>query len=89
MERNWTTSKSSCEALGGKLIEPHSVSFNNDVANIALDVYGSVFAWIGINDPLSNDQWSYASNGTLATYINWRPGQPNDSNQGCSLLWCF
>ena len=71
-----------CASQGGKLFEPKNAEDNLAISQLV----GEIF-WIGLNDKASEGTWVYASDGSIPTYDNFAPNEPNDHGgvQDCGL----
>ena len=87
---NWTDAIQLCKDVGGKLLEIDSTEENWDVASI-LDSLGYIERhfcwWLGVTDAETEGEWRLASNGLVPQYLNFAPGEPNDSegNEDCAI----
>ena len=60
--------------LGGLLAEVRDQAENS----VVMGLLPSDEKWIGISDTAQNRVFRYLSSDTLATYLNWSPGEPNN-----------
>lgn len=79
----YTKARSFCAKKGGHIVDIQSEEENTFVSQLS----SRVFAWIGLTDVETEGQWKWDRTGSLATYTNWRPGQPdNAGSQNYALI---
>ena len=73
---SWDTHRAACAGEGGHLAIP------GDLVELqALVVLGGSPIYVGISDRATENTWVDVL-GAPATYLPWRPGQPDDDNPG-------
>ena len=83
-KKSWESAKHHCQSLGAKLAEPQSPC-ESDLLQYFLQIARpkdatETFAWIGINDIVTENTFVFASNGQPVPYKYWREGQPDNHN---------
>ena len=71
----WTASEAEAITLGGHLATVRNASENTWICTTFSQVY---YLWIGLNDTAIKGTFAWA-NGEPVTYINWYPGEPNNT----------
>ncbi|KAL9968059.1 hypothetical protein ACROYT_G026385 [Oculina patagonica] len=83
---NWIAAKSTCEALGSKLVSINSRAEQQAIgANVTNN---SLTVWIGLyRDPQAHCSWLWVD-GSRPKYTNWYPDEPNDLvREGCGEMY--
>lgn len=89
----WDSGKTFCEGEGGHLVEISSLAEDNFirdyVRNRGLTAYETRDSWIGGTDVDVENTFVWTGSGQTFTYINWGPGNPDNSggNQHCVILF--
>eukprot|EP00058_Branchiostoma_floridae_P023717 XP_002609207.1 hypothetical protein BRAFLDRAFT_125961 [Branchiostoma floridae] len=75
---DWTVAKSKCERVGAELASVKDEKENDFIADLVVGApKGKVaFVWLGLSKERGVWQWT---DGSLATYTNWAPKEPNNS----------
>ena len=68
--KSFDNARANCKQKGGKLYEPEDAVKMKEIAKISHDIFGNVWAWIGITDIASEGNYVYDSNGLS---INFTP----------------
>ena len=76
----WVEAKEECEKLLGWLIEIVSEEQNDAIYKEGLRQKID-WAWIGLSDTAKEGEWVWTS-GKKATFLNWAPKQPSNTNWG-------
>jgi len=75
----------------GRHFEPMNQFSNDIVIQAAREILGNDNSqfWLGIFDINNSNEWTYHSNGNLATWTNWDSGQPDNyaGLEDCSVAW--
>ena len=69
----------------GRLVEPRTQSFNDNVFAESLVVFGYP-SWIGIN-VRKGPPWVYTSGGNELVFENWYPFEPTDKALTYCISW--
>ena len=87
----WFEAKDHCKRKGAKLVEIDSEEENRALAE-KINNRGytdkNMNFWIGLSDVDNEGVWKLASDNSIATYLNWGDGQPNNGggNEDCARL---
>ncbi len=74
--------RNTCMGLGGDLVVMDDATENTLVSELAWSVQPGTY-WIGLSDSEKEDEWRWVD-GSLATYLEWGAGEPNNSgNEDC------
>ena len=92
----WFEAVNYCRSEGGKLVEINSEEENRIISEkIVTGGYQSrnMFFWIGLTDESEEGTWRYASNGQVASFLNWDKHWPSNpepnngnNNEHCALI---
>ena len=87
----WFEAKDHCQRKGAKLVEIDSEEENTALAekiNNRGYTERNMNFWIGLTDVDNEGVWKLASDNSIATYLNWGDGQPNNlrDNEDCARL---
>ncbi|KAM9500270.1 collectin-12 [Clarias gariepinus] len=75
---NYEETKEMCKNKTSTMLTIH----NEDEQNwIRRQVAGKGFFWLGLTDKIDENTWRWPD-GTLPTFTNWKPGQPDNWNHG-------
>ncbi|MBY0307654.1 MAG: C-type lectin domain-containing protein [Phycisphaerales bacterium] len=78
----WTMAMSRAAQMGAQLVTIESQEENDFIRDQVLTFDGAArSAWIGLSDSAVEGQFRWM-NGSTASYRNWSPGEPNESNGG-------
>jgi len=84
-QRNYTDAQGICAARGGSLAKIRNQQ-DQDAINNYTPMDGNDF-WIGLNDIAVEGTFRW-QDGTLPSYTNWYPGEPNQrNNEDCVQIW--
>jgi glucose/arabinose dehydrogenase len=76
--KSWTDAQAEATSLGGNLVTINNAAEENWLKQ----TFGSSEQlWIGLTDRTTEGKFEWV-NGETATYRNWNPGEPNNSNFG-------
>ncbi|XP_060551487.1 perlucin-like protein [Ruditapes philippinarum] len=77
--------KLSCQELGGALVEIETATENDYLAAYIRDK--QTYYLIGLNDIQEEGNWVWIGSKTQASYINWRPTEPNNGvDENCVVI---
>jgi hypothetical protein len=84
---SWNNAESNAIALGGNLVTINDAA---EEAWLRSTFSGTTRYWIGFTDSETEGTWKWSS-GENSTYVNWNPGEPNnsrsrDSNEDYAVL---
>ncbi|XP_063438434.1 asialoglycoprotein receptor 1-like [Mytilus trossulus] len=48
---------------------------------------GKTQIWLGGNDPTGRNTWMWSTDFTELNYQNWSPGNPDDNNEKCMMMY--
>lgn len=77
--RTWFDARELCHGVGFHLLTIESAEEDAWIDAVA-DVYSTTIWWMGFNDLEVEGAWAW-EDGSAASYLNWAPGEPNDSNE--------
>lgn len=79
----WASARAICAGLGAHLVVSTSKAENGVFSPLA----GLADVWAGGNDIAVEGQWRWVDD-TLLSYLNWRTGEPNNSNgnENCMVI---
>ncbi|XP_035682661.1 uncharacterized protein LOC118420063 [Branchiostoma floridae] len=74
----WKIAKSGCERVGAELASVKDKEENDFIADLVVGAPKGYVAlvWLGLHKESGEWKWT---DGSLATYFNWAPGEPNNS----------
>jgi hypothetical protein len=75
---SWTSAESFAESLGCHLATIRNAQEDSWVYNTFTGMDGAQNLWVGLNDLQHKGTYSWAD-GEPITYLNWGPGEPDDS----------
>jgi hypothetical protein len=89
----WNAAKADCDAMGGKLAVPTSAARNEVIRG--LNTGSDLFIGLKQDSGQSSTSlgWRTVGAGAIPPYLNWNPGEPNDSDgvendhQNCSRMY--
>ncbi|XP_060075726.1 perlucin-like protein [Ylistrum balloti] len=81
---NWQSAQSTCLSLHATLAKASTPALN-DVLKREAKARGDTF-WIGGHDRFEENTWEWIGDGSLITYTDWGPDQPNDVRAGQDCL---
>ena len=79
----------SSKFVGGKLFEPESIAIFNLVVNTFKDLpTWPKWAWIGVNEKNSENNFHYDSTGVKISFNPpWKSGYGNKNSNSCIMIW--
>ncbi|MGK5094514.1 lectin-like protein [Deltaproteobacteria bacterium TL4] len=81
----WDLAKTQAETNGGHLAVVDTSAENTFLTTSY--VTSTIGPWMGYNDLVTEGSWKWV-NGSTATYTNWSPGQPDNSqNEDCGHMF--
>merc|ERR1712110_445167 len=81
-KKTWAEAEAMCKALGGYLVEVHSVQENDYLEKIVFE-HRDPNVWMGAHDILTEGQWFWATSGEpVAEFTFWGAGEPNNNHVG-------
>ena len=96
--KTWDSASAYCLGIESQLVQIQSPKENTFVANfgnvyiagnVEKDSIGRSDIWIGLHQKkiAPHGAWTWVSSKKVATYTNWAPGQPENGNAHCALIW--
>ena len=80
----WYAAEQYCNAKGAHLIKLDNAAESAWIRKQR----GSVLrAWIGLFDLTEKHLWKWVSDQSRAIYVDWAPGEPNDSDENCAEMY--
>ncbi|KAK3515961.1 hypothetical protein QTP86_020332, partial [Hemibagrus guttatus] len=82
-EKNWDESRQGCKGRGADLVIINS----KEEQEFLIKMLGSKWAWIGLSDRESEEEWKWVD-GTPLTTNYWHNGEPNNSgDEDCAEIY--
>lgn len=80
-DMNWYQASQYCKGNGKKLVKITDSAQQTQAATYlnSQDTGGNRLFWTGLTDLAQEGRYQW-EDGTLATYTNWYPGEPNDAD---------
>merc|ERR1719384_291107 len=74
-DSNWLAALQTCIADGGTLAKPETAAENTEIQTLL----GGQVGWIGLQDFLVENTFSWADGAVLGSYTNWGNNQPDNA----------
>ncbi|XP_048769474.2 perlucin-like protein [Ostrea edulis] len=78
-----------CQRRASKLVEVETAYENNFLRSHIVGTRPQEGYWIGLSDIVSEGEWVWTSTQTKASFVDWTPNQPDNSqgHQDCAMFF--
>jgi hypothetical protein len=83
---SWVDARAVCTRFGFDLVSIDTEAENAWLVSVLPERADLMVWWIGLRDAQGDSMWTW-SNGSMSTFVNWAPGEPNyPGYQNCAQL---